>query len=89
MYLLTRFSKKFACFALEGNSSNPWEGVDYIVDSRLFQFPEEVIGTESNVLVHVGCIHTHEVERECVVDEAFFDLDYTVNNLPDVIDQGG
>jgi hypothetical protein len=39
---------------LEGNSIHPWEGVDYIVDtSRLFQFMEEVIGTESNVLVHV------------------------------------
>jgi hypothetical protein len=54
-YSLTHFSKKFVLAALlEGNSIHPWEGVDYIVDtSRLFQFMEEVIGTESNVLVHV------------------------------------
>jgi hypothetical protein len=41
-----------------------------------------VISTESNVLVHEGCIHTHEVEWECFVDEAFFDLNSTVNNFP-------
>ena len=74
---------KEVCFALEGNSIHPWEGVDYIVDSRLFQFTEEAIGTESNVLVHEDCIHTHEVEWECFADEVFFDLDGTVNNLPD------
>jgi hypothetical protein len=69
---------------LEGNSIHPWEGVDYIVDSsRLFQFMEEAIGTESNVLVDEGCIDTHEVEQECFADEAFFDLDGTVNNHPD------
>ena len=64
MYLLTRFSNKFIL---------PWreivpihgEGVDYIVDSRLFQLTEEVISAESNVLVHEDCIHTHEVEQEC------------------------
>jgi hypothetical protein len=55
---------KQVCFALEGNSTHPWEGVDYIVDSRLFQFTEEAISTELNVLVHEDCIHTHEVEWE-------------------------
>jgi hypothetical protein len=51
-YSLTRFSKKFVALALEGNSTHPWEGVDYIVDSRLFQFMEEAISTETNVMVH-------------------------------------
>jgi hypothetical protein len=81
--LLTHFSKKFVLPWREIVSIHGGEGVDYIVDSRLFQFAEEVIGTESNVLVHEGCIHTHEVEWEHFMDEAFFDLDGTVNNLPD------
>jgi hypothetical protein len=52
-YSLTRFSKKFVCLAWrETVSLHPWEGVDYIIDSRLFQFVEEAIGTEWNVLVH-------------------------------------
>jgi hypothetical protein len=54
---------------LEGNSIHPWEGVGNIVDSRLFQFAKEAIGTESNVLAHEGCIHTHEVERKRVANE--------------------
>jgi hypothetical protein len=75
---------KEVCFALEGNSIHPWEWVDYIVDSRLFHFAEEAICTELNVLVHEGCIHTHEVKWECLfADKMFFNLDCTVNNLPD------
>jgi hypothetical protein len=81
--LLTHFSKKFVLPWREIVSIHGGEGVDYIVDSRLFQFAEEVIGTESNVLVHEGCTHTPEVEWEHFMDEAFFDLDGTVNNLPD------
>jgi hypothetical protein len=34
-------------------------------------------------LLHEDCIHIHEVEWEHFVDEAFSDLDSTVNNLPD------
>jgi hypothetical protein len=44
---------------------------------------KEAIGTESNVLAHEGCIHTHEVERKHFINKTFFDLDDTVNNLPD------
>jgi hypothetical protein len=40
---------KELCFALEGNSIHPWEGVGNIVDSRLFQFVKEAISTESNL----------------------------------------
>jgi hypothetical protein len=39
---------KEVCFAVEGNNIHPWEGVGNIVDSRLFQFAKEAIGTESN-----------------------------------------
>jgi hypothetical protein len=45
---------------------------------------KEAIGIESNVLAHDCCIHTHEVEWEHhFVDEAFFDFDGIVDNLPD------
>jgi hypothetical protein len=47
---------------------------------------EEGISIESNVLAYEDCIHSHEVEREWFTDEALFDLDGTVNNLPVVID---
>jgi hypothetical protein len=43
----------------------------------LFQFAEEAIGTELNVMAHEGCIRTHEVERKRFANEAFFDLDGT------------
>jgi hypothetical protein len=68
---------------LEGNTIHPWEGVGNIIDSRLFQFVKEAIGTELNVLAHEGCIHTHEVELKHLANEAFFDMDGTVDNLPD------
>jgi hypothetical protein len=69
---------------VEGNSIHPWRGVGDIVDnSRLFQLKKEVISTELNVLAHEGCIHTHEVERKHFIYEVFFDLDGTVNSLPD------
>ena len=87
--IFTHSFLKELCFALEGNSIHPWEGVGNIVDSRLFQFVKEAISTESNVLAHEGCIHTHEVEQMCFANEAFFDLDGTVDNLPDMIEQGG
>ena len=34
-------------------------------------------------LMSEGCIHPHEVEREHFTNERFFDLNGTVNNLPD------
>jgi hypothetical protein len=68
---------------LEENSIHPWEGVGNIIDSRLFQFVKEAIGIELNVLAHEGCIHTHEVEPKHLANEAFFDMESTVNNLPD------
>jgi hypothetical protein len=58
------FLKEVCFFALEGNCIRPWEGVDYIVDCRLYQFAEEAIGTEPNVLVHEDCTHTHQVKWE-------------------------
>jgi hypothetical protein len=56
----------------------------------LFQFAEEAIGTELNVMAHEGCIHTHEVEPKRFANEAFFDFDGSshhwllADNLPDV-----
>jgi hypothetical protein len=48
--IFTHSFLKELCFALEGNSIHPWEGVGNIVDdSRLFQFVKEAISTESNV----------------------------------------
>jgi hypothetical protein len=47
---------KEVCFAVEGINIHPWEGVGNIVDSRLFQFAKEAIGTESN-----GVQFTHTV----------------------------
>jgi hypothetical protein len=44
---------------------------------------KEAIGTELNVLSHERCIHEHEVQQEHLTNEAFFNLDGTVNNLPD------
>jgi hypothetical protein len=50
--VLTHSFLKEVCFALEGNivSIHGKGQVDYIVDSRLFQFTEEAISTESSVL---------------------------------------
>jgi hypothetical protein len=61
--------------------------VDYIVDSRLFQFTEEAISTELNVLVHEDCIHTHEVEWEHLLHSQMKGssiwMALSSNNLPD------
>jgi hypothetical protein len=91
-YSLTLLVSQRSCFVLpswrEIVSLNPWEGVCNIVDSSLFQFAEEAIGTELNIMAHEGCIHTHEVERKRFANEAFFDLDGTgcwlTISLPDV-----
>jgi hypothetical protein len=45
---------------------------------------KEAICTELNVFAHEGCIHTHEIEWKHFTNKAFFNLDGTVNNLPDV-----
>jgi hypothetical protein len=44
--IFTHSFLKEVCFALEGNSIHPWEGVGNILDSRLFQFTKDTIGTE-------------------------------------------
>jgi hypothetical protein len=76
-YCFARSFLKEICFALEGNTSiHPWEGVGNIVDSRLFQFAKETIGTESNVLAYEGCIHTHEVEWKRLANEVLLVKNY-------------
>ena len=81
------FLKK-VCFALQGDGFHPRKWVVDVVDSGLFQFTEESVGTEANVLSHEGCIHACESSWECFANEFVLDLDSAVNNLPDACQAG-